>query len=117
MPNIKQQKRRVSIAARQRFENLRYRSTAKTLYKRLETAIADGDKDAAAQAHRDLVRCLDQAAAYARDAPEPRGAEEVAGRPARRGRLAPRCYSLGPGHELDEGALELELAGRACSTP
>ena len=47
MPNIKQQKRRVSIAARQRLENLRYRSTAKTLYKRLETAVADGDKEAA----------------------------------------------------------------------
>ncbi len=31
MPNIKQQKRRVSIAARQRLENLRHRSTAKTL--------------------------------------------------------------------------------------
>ena len=63
MPNIKQQKRRVSIAARQRVENLHYRSTAKTLYKRLETAIADGDKDGAASAHRDLVRCLDRAAA------------------------------------------------------
>ena len=63
MPNIKQQKRRVSIAARQRFENLRHRSSAKTLYKRLETAVADGDKDAAAQAHCDLVRCLDKAAA------------------------------------------------------
>jgi small subunit ribosomal protein S20 len=64
MPNIKQQKRRVSIASRQRFENLRYRSTAKTLYKRLETAVAEGDTDAAAAAHRDLVRCLDKAAAH-----------------------------------------------------
>ena len=63
MPNIKQQKRRVSIAARQRLENLRYRSTAKTLYKRLETAAADGDKDAVSQAHRELVRVLDKAAA------------------------------------------------------
>jgi ribosomal protein S20 len=63
MPNIKQQKRRVSIAARQRLENLRYRSTAKTLYKRLETAVADGDTDLAAQVHHELVRCLDRAAA------------------------------------------------------
>ncbi|MGH3028810.1 MAG: 30S ribosomal protein S20, partial [Gaiellaceae bacterium] len=63
MPNIKQQKRRVSIAARQRMENLRYRSSAKTLYKRLETALADGDKDGAAEAHRELVRCLDKASA------------------------------------------------------
>ncbi len=63
MPNIKQQKRRVSIAARQRLENLHYRSAAKTLYRRLETAVAEGDKNAAAEAHRDLVRCLDKAAA------------------------------------------------------
>jgi small subunit ribosomal protein S20 len=63
MPNIKQQKRRVSIAARQRLENLRHRSTAKTLYKRLETAIEDGDKDAVAAAHQELVRSLDRAAA------------------------------------------------------
>jgi small subunit ribosomal protein S20 len=63
MPNIKQQKRRVSIAARQRLENLHYRSTAKTLFRRLETAIADGDKNAVSLAHRDLVRCLDRAAA------------------------------------------------------
>jgi small subunit ribosomal protein S20 len=63
MPNIKQQKRRVSIAARQRLENLRYRSAAKTLYRRLETAVEDGDKDAVASAHRELVRCLDRAAA------------------------------------------------------
>jgi small subunit ribosomal protein S20 len=63
MPNIKQQKRRVSIAARQRLENLHHRSTAKTLFKRLEAAVADGDEEATAAAHRDLVRCLDRAAA------------------------------------------------------
>ena len=43
MANIKQQKKRVGIATRQRLENLRYRSTIKTLAKRLETAVADGD--------------------------------------------------------------------------
>jgi small subunit ribosomal protein S20 len=63
MPNIDQQKRRVSIAARQRLENLRHRSTAKTLYRRLEAAVAEGDSEAAAAAHRELVRCLDRAAA------------------------------------------------------
>ena len=36
MPNIKQQKKRVRIASEQRLENLRYRSTVKTLVKRLE---------------------------------------------------------------------------------
>jgi small subunit ribosomal protein S20 len=63
MPNIKQQKRRVDIAARQRLENLRYRSAAKTLQRRLEAAVEEGDADAVAAAHRELVRCLDKAAA------------------------------------------------------
>ncbi len=63
MPNIKQQKRRVDIAARQRLENLRYRSTAKTLLRRLEAAVDEGDSEAANAAHTELVRCLDKAAA------------------------------------------------------
>ena len=45
MPNIKQQEKRVRIAARQRLENLRYRSTAKTLAKRLEQAVQSGDEN------------------------------------------------------------------------
>jgi small subunit ribosomal protein S20 len=63
MPNIKQQEKRVRVAARQRLENLRYRSTIKTLAKRLETAVADGDADAVASEHRQLVRTIDKAAA------------------------------------------------------
>ena len=63
MPNIKQQKHRVEIAARQRLENVRYRSSAKTIFKRLEQAIEDGDKDRAATEHRTLVKLLDRAAA------------------------------------------------------
>ena len=63
MPNIKQQKRRVDIAARERLENLRYRSTAKTLLRRLETAVDEGDSEAAKAAFGELVRCLDKAAA------------------------------------------------------
>ena len=63
MPNIHQQKRRVRIAARQRLENLHYRSTAKTLYKRLEAAIADGDAERATAEHKELLSLLDKAAA------------------------------------------------------
>jgi small subunit ribosomal protein S20 len=63
MANIKQQKKRVDIAARQRLENLRYRSTIKTLAKRLETAVADGDETAVAAEHRELVRTIDKATA------------------------------------------------------
>jgi small subunit ribosomal protein S20 len=62
MPNIKQQQHRVEIAARQRLENVRYRSTAKTMFKRLEQAVQDGDKERAANEHRELVKLLDRAA-------------------------------------------------------
>ena len=64
MPNIKQQKKRVRIAARQRFENLRYRSTVKTLTKRLRTAVEDGNAEAIASEHRELLRWIDRAASH-----------------------------------------------------
>jgi small subunit ribosomal protein S20 len=63
MANSRQQKKRIRIAARQRLENLRYRSTAKTLMRRLERAVADGDGEKAGEEHRELVRALDRAAA------------------------------------------------------
>ena len=62
MPNIKQQERRVKTAARQRLENLRYRSTIKTLMRRLQGAVEDGDGEAIARDHRELVRWIDKAA-------------------------------------------------------
>jgi small subunit ribosomal protein S20 len=62
MPNIKQQEKRVRIAARQRAENLRYRSTVKTLTKRLQAAVESGDPAAIASEHRTLVRWVDRAA-------------------------------------------------------
>jgi small subunit ribosomal protein S20 len=61
MPNIKQQKKRVRIATRERLENLRYRSTVKTLTKRLQGAVDDGDQERAAAEHRELVRAIDKA--------------------------------------------------------
>lgn len=61
MANIKQQKKRVRIQARQRLENLRYRSTVKTLTKRLEAAVADGDAERVSTEHRELVRTIDRA--------------------------------------------------------
>ena len=63
MANIKQQKKRVEIASRQRLENLRYRSTIKTLAKRLERAVEDGDADLVAAAHRELVQTIDRSVA------------------------------------------------------
>ena len=63
MPNIKQQERRVRIAARQRLENLRYRSTIKTMMRRLPEAADEGNGEAVANEHRELVRWIDRAAA------------------------------------------------------
>jgi small subunit ribosomal protein S20 len=63
MANIKQQKKRVGIQERQRSENLRYRSTIKTLTKRLEAAVSEGDADGVAAEHRELVRTIDRAIA------------------------------------------------------
>ena len=63
MPNIKQQERRVRTAARQRLENLRWRSAAKTLTRRLEEAVEEGDEAAIAESHLRLVKTLDRGAA------------------------------------------------------
>lgn len=62
MPNIKQQKKRMRTAAGERLQNLRYRSTVKTLTRRLEQAVSDGDELAVAAEHRELVRWIDKAA-------------------------------------------------------
>ncbi len=64
MANIKQQKKRILVAQRQRLENLRYRSTIKTYFRRLEAQLRDGDADAAATEHRTLVQLLDKATAH-----------------------------------------------------
>jgi small subunit ribosomal protein S20 len=63
MANIKQQKKRVRSAERERLENLRYRSTIKTLFRRLERALEEGDATTVEGEHRTLVRWIDRAAA------------------------------------------------------
>jgi small subunit ribosomal protein S20 len=64
MPNIHQQKKRVRVAARQRLENLRYRSTVKTVTRRLREAVEDRDEERIAAEHRELVRWIDRAASH-----------------------------------------------------
>ena len=63
MPNIRQQEKRVRTAARERLQNLRYRSTVKTLTRRLSAAVASGDETRIVDEHRTLVRAIDKAAA------------------------------------------------------
>jgi small subunit ribosomal protein S20 len=64
MANIKQQKKRVRIAARQRVENLRYRSTVRTMMRRLRAAADDGDAERISSEHREVQRWIDRAAAH-----------------------------------------------------
>jgi small subunit ribosomal protein S20 len=61
--NSKQQAKRVRTAARQRLENLRYRTQIKTLFRRLSEAVEAGDSDQVDAAHRRLVALVDRAAA------------------------------------------------------
>ena len=63
MPNIKQQVRRVATTERERHENLRWRSTVKTLLRRLEDAVEEGDAERIAEEHANYVRWVDKAAA------------------------------------------------------
>jgi len=64
MPNIKQQKKRVRVAAEERLENLRYRSTVKTITRRLEAAVEEGDKARVAEEHVQLQRWIDKAVSH-----------------------------------------------------
>ena len=63
MPNIKQQKKRVRVAAEERLENLRYRSSIKTLAKRHAATVESGDSAAADEEYRALVKLIDRAVA------------------------------------------------------
>ena len=63
MANTKQQRKRVLIAQRQRLENLRFKSSIKTHFRRLKDSITSGDADTAAQTAKKLTSTIDKAAA------------------------------------------------------
>ena len=63
MANSKQQEKRVRTAARQRLENLRYRTQIKTLSRRLSDAAEAGEAEQVTDAHRRLTVLLDRASA------------------------------------------------------
>lgn len=63
MANIKQQKKRIRVAERQRMENIRYRSSIKTAFRRVVEAVQSGDAEAVASAHATFVALVDRAAA------------------------------------------------------
>jgi small subunit ribosomal protein S20 len=61
--NIKQQKKRNRRALQQRERNLRYRSTIKTLFRRLDDAVESGAGDEIGESARELEHLIDRAAA------------------------------------------------------
>ena len=63
MANIKQQKKRNRRSLEQRDRNLRYRSTIKTLFRRLEAAAETGDGDQLGAQARELEHLVNRAAA------------------------------------------------------
>jgi small subunit ribosomal protein S20 len=64
LANTPQQRKRVRIAERQRLENLRYKSSIKTYFRRLRQTAASGDADAVEQVAKKLTSVIDKAAAH-----------------------------------------------------
>ena len=63
MANIAQQKKRNRRSLKQRERNLRYRSTIKTLFRRVDDALARDDRETVEARSRELERLIDRAAA------------------------------------------------------
>lgn len=64
MANSPQQRKRVRIAERQRLENLRYKSSVKTLFRSLKASVSSGDEGSAKQVATKLTSTIDKAAAH-----------------------------------------------------
>ena len=61
MANIASQKKRIARSERERLENLRFRSSVKTHFRRLEAAVRSGDSESVANEHKTLVSRIDKA--------------------------------------------------------
>ncbi len=63
MPNIKQQKKRMRLAVKQRLRNRQVKSSIHTLFRKLETSLADDDQAATTVVVSQLTSTIDKAAA------------------------------------------------------
>ena len=61
MANIASQEKRNQRSLRERLENRRYTSSVKTYFRRLETAVGEGDGERADGEYRKLVSTIDHA--------------------------------------------------------
>ncbi len=76
MANIKQQKKRIRLAAKQRLRNRHAKSTLKTLFKQLEDEVAEGQTEEATKTATFLTSRIDKAAAKGDPAQEQRRPQE-----------------------------------------
>ncbi len=63
MANIKSAKKRILVSSKKALANKSFKSAYKTLLKKYETAIADGNKDVATTLYTEVVKATDKAAA------------------------------------------------------
>ena len=63
MPNIKQQKKRMRLTERQTLSNRQVKSSLKTLFKKLEANVGEGNGDEATKLAVELGSKIDKAAA------------------------------------------------------
>jgi small subunit ribosomal protein S20 len=63
LANIAQQKKRNRRSLKQRERNLQYRSTIKTLFRRVDDALAKDDRETVDARSRELEKLIDRAAA------------------------------------------------------
>ena len=61
MANLHSQEKRILRAERERLENSRRTSQVKTWFRRLETAVSDGDSTKADEEYRNLTSRIDKA--------------------------------------------------------
>jgi small subunit ribosomal protein S20 len=61
MANIASQKKRIARTRREREENLRFASSVKTHFRRLEGAVSSGDDESVEKEHQALISRIDKA--------------------------------------------------------
>jgi small subunit ribosomal protein S20 len=62
VPNIKQQEKRMRLAAKQRLRNRQYKSSIKTLFRRFQTSVDEQDREGATRLFTELTAKIDKAA-------------------------------------------------------
>ena len=63
MPNIKSAKKRVLVSEKKALENKMFKSAFKTVVKKYETAVAEGNAEAAKALYPQVIKTTDKAAA------------------------------------------------------